>query len=209
MIVGDSSVFAIESGLTAAYERLSLRGLGFFIIHVGGYCYGVRAPRATALALPYDGIGKRIADRGKHTAPFSTEPDPGKIAGAFRNAIYAEEQEESFFGVPLAEFIALDHSSHLSDWTTQFGDEAFDDGSYVLQFDVDDRVRLIGYKSGGVDYRHAEGTLRDVWLPGDDFYAILQYWRDAFVTEWAASPKISEATYVIGPRHIDGSGGKR
>lgn len=46
------------------------------------------------------------------------------------------------------------------------------------------------YKSGGVDYRHAAGTLRDVWLPGDDFYATLQCWRDAFVTEWEASPKI-------------------
>ena len=26
------------------------------------------------------------------------------------------------------------------------GDEAFDDGSYVLQFDVGDRVRLIAFK---------------------------------------------------------------
>ncbi len=192
MIFGDPSIFAIESGLTTAYEAVSLRGLGFFVIYLGGYRYGIRAPDATTLALPFDGIERRLADRGKHVAPFSAEPDAGKIADAFRNAFYADEQHESFFEIPLADFVELDCCNHL-DWTTPYADEAFDDGSYVLQFDVDDRVRLIGYKSRNTDYRHAPESLRDMWLSSNEFYAILQSWRDAFENEWKATPKEIDA----------------
>ena len=35
MIVGDPSIFAIESGITKAYERPSFLALGFFVLHVG------------------------------------------------------------------------------------------------------------------------------------------------------------------------------
>jgi hypothetical protein len=156
---------------------------------------GVRAPDATSLALPFDGVERRIADRGKHTATFSTEPDAGKITDAFRNAFYADEQDDGLFGIPLGEFKALSNSNHLDDWTTGYGDEAFDDGSYVLQFDVSNRVRLIGYKGGSraIAYRHAPGSLRDVWLSADAFYAVLQDWRDAFDAEWIAAPKIPNA----------------
>ncbi|HEV3416160.1 MAG TPA: hypothetical protein VG056_05085, partial [Pirellulales bacterium] len=68
------------------------------------------------------------------------------------------------------------------------GDEAFDDGSYVLQFDVRDDVRLIAFKSGGSD-RHDPTALSDVRLPTDDFYLILQRWHDAFEAEWVSASK--------------------
>ncbi len=35
MIVGDPTQFAIESEITIAYDRLDLRGLGYFLIHLG------------------------------------------------------------------------------------------------------------------------------------------------------------------------------
>jgi hypothetical protein len=68
------------------------------------------------------------------------------------------------------------------------GDEAFDDGSFVLQFDVQDRVRLIAFRSGA-GYVHDPDTLSDVWLPADDFYRVLEQWHQAFDREWAAMPK--------------------
>ena len=40
------------------------------------------------------------------------------------------------------------------------GDEPFDDASYVLQFDVKDRVRLIAFKSSE-GYLHDPATLSD------------------------------------------------
>jgi len=188
MIAGNPLVFAIESGITNAYERLSFRALGFFVIHVGGRRYGVCEPDATLLANSVDEVGRRLAGRGSHTAPFA-DHDAGAIAGAFRSAIYAEEQEESYFGLPLSDFEGVIHSSRIM-WAPD-GDEAFDDSSYVLQFDVGDRVRLIAFRSCPNDlYDHT--TLSDVWLAADGFYRILGQWHDAFESEWESTPKTEE-----------------
>lgn len=193
MIIGDASVFAIESGITQAYERLGFRALGFFVIHVDGRRYGVHEPDATMLACSFDQVERRIAHRGEHTAPFAAELDAGKIADLFRNTVYTDEPYESYLGVPLEELRDLFCTqSHSPVWAPD-GDEAFDDGSYVLQFDFQDRVRLIAFKCGQ-GYLHDPATLREVWLAGDEFYCILQQWRDAFEAEWRISPKISIAT---------------
>jgi hypothetical protein len=44
MTIGDTSIFAIESEITRAFERPSWRGLGFFVIHVAGQRYGIKSP---------------------------------------------------------------------------------------------------------------------------------------------------------------------
>jgi hypothetical protein len=189
MICGDPRVFAIESGITEAYARLSLRALGFFVLNVGGRSYGRLAPASTMLACSFDEVERRIAERGRHTAPFSAEQQPGKIADAFLNAVFADEQEEEFFGISLPEFRGLFSAASKDLRWAPDGDEAFDDGSYVLQFDVDERVRVIAFKRKE-GYRHDPGSISDVWLRGDDFYQILQKWRDAFEAEWGVAKKL-------------------
>lgn len=189
MIVGDPAIFAIESKITEAYEPLGSLAIGYFVIHVGGRPYGVCEPDATLLACSFGEVENRISRRGRHTAPFATEVDAGKIADAFRDAIYSEAEGKRFFGIPLDEFAALffPESSDLM-WAPD-GDEAFDDGSYILQFDHLDRVRLIAFQSRE-DCRHDPNTLRDVWLAEYDFYQVLQTWCDAFLAEWHAIPKV-------------------
>jgi hypothetical protein len=190
VIIGDPIIFALEWGITQAYECLSFRALGFFVIHVNGHRYGVHAPDATMLACSFNEVERRIAHRGTHTAPFAIEPDAGKIADAYRNAFFADEPKPSFFGIPLTEFSGLFHSD-LNDlvWAPD-GDEAFDDGSYVLQFDVQDRVRIIAFRSRQEDYPHDPTTLSDVWLMAENFYGILQQWHHAFESAWASMPKV-------------------
>ena len=141
VIIGDTTIFAIESGITQAYEHLNFRGLGFFVIHVKGQRYGVNDADATMLACSFDEVEQRIARRGTHTALFAVEPDAGKIAAAFLSATYGEEPKQGFFGISLEEFTKLLHRNGLV-WAPD-GDEAFDDDSYILQFDIDDRVRVI------------------------------------------------------------------
>ncbi len=190
MIVGDPSVFAIESGMTRAYERLSLLGLGFFAIHIGGRSYGQRAPESTMLACSYGEVEARISSCGNHTVPFAAQPDGGKIADAFRTALYSDTPQESYFSLPVSLFSDMIYAKHIK-WAPD-GDEAFDDGSYVLHFDVEDRVRLIAFQCGE-GYFHDPSTLRDLWLPADDFYRTLQNWHDAFNAEWKSMPKVAEA----------------
>lgn len=192
MTVGDPSVFAIESGITQAYSRLSFRALGYFVIHIGACRYGVFAPDATMLACSFDEVGARIARRGKHVAPFSKE-----AGGAIANAYFLAKEgvgktDEEVFGIVLADFLDLVYSRDLV-WAPD-GDEAFDDGSFVLHFDVGNRVRLIGFNTTDCTARHHydAATFHEVWLDANEYYNTLEMWRDAFIREWEAAPKISE-----------------
>lgn len=181
MIIGDSSLFAIESKISQSFRRISLRALGYFLIYVCGNCYGVREPEATMLACSFDEVKQRIANRGRHIASF-VEFDARQIVDAFYSALYAEEQEESYFGIKLSKFRRyFDRNANDLLWAPD-GDAAFDDGSYVMQFDLKDRVRLIAFKI------NEEGclpeTLSEVWLSANEFYLTLQEWCDSFEAEW-------------------------
>ena len=140
------------------------------------------------LACSYFKVKERLKWAGRHTAPFSSDEDGEKIANAYRTAIYAPDQDnEVFFGLPQPEFRALVYERKFV-WAPD-GDEAFDDGSFVLHFDAGDQVRLIGFKTEIVGYRHEQGTLRDLSLGEKEFYGILSEWTNAFEKEWWDAPK--------------------
>jgi hypothetical protein len=185
MTVGDPSSFAIESEFVYAFEKLSWRGVGFFVIHLSGCCFGVKSPGATMLANSFDEVAMRLSHRGKHLAPFAKDQDALKIAAAYTDAIYLDRPRSSFFGMSEDQFTKIIYSNHLQ-WAPD-GDEAFDDGSFVLQFDVDERVRLIGFKRP--DQFVDEASVKDLWLSGNEFYGVLREWRDNFIAEWEGLPK--------------------
>jgi len=165
-----------------------LRALGLFVIHICGKRYGVHEPDATGLACSFDKVRERISWRGRHTASFIYEPDACKIADAYRHAIYAPDQEtETFYGLTAAEFRASIYQRKLV-WAPD-GDQAFYDGSFVLQLDEEDHVRLIGFKTKKEGYGHEPGTLADLWIGANEFYGILEDWSSAFEHEWCAAPK--------------------
>jgi hypothetical protein len=185
MTVGDISLFAIESEITRAFEKLSWRGLGFFAIHVAGQRYGIKAPGQSMLACSFDGVVARINGCGTHQSPFS-EAAAIDIANAYTSAVFLDDDgNKTYFGMNQAEFTKTIISKWLV-WAPD-GDEAFDDGSYVLQFDVGDRVRLIAFKRPEALVDPA--SVREVWLSSDTFYNALREWRDTFMAEWELLPK--------------------
>ncbi len=187
MIVGEPSIAAIESSITRAYERLSLRALGYFVIYVKGSRYGVCSPHASMLANSFDEVERRIADRGKHTS-FIAESGADQIAEAVSSSLYSDGHvSETIFGVSQAEFSNMTYSHRLL-WAPD-GDEAFDDGSHILQFDIHDRVRLVAFRCSG---RFDPFSVSDIYLAADRFYGILQEWRDRFEDQWASMPKVLE-----------------
>ena len=190
MIIGDPEIFAIESVITEAYERLSLRALGYFVILVAGRSYGVKEPEATMLACSFDEVGRRLAERGSHSPAFPIDASAWEIAHAFRRAGYGDcGEHERFFGMAASQFDDTINQKRL-EWAPD-GDEAFDDGSYVLQIEDLKKVRLIAYVSTP-DFLYDPATLREIFLPSDDFYEILQNWRDRFEAEWLAAPKVAD-----------------
>lgn len=61
------------------------------------------------------------------------------------------------------------------------GDEAFDDGSFVLQFDEKDKVRVLAFRRGKGDSDISD--LAEVRLDPDEFYGVLGSWRSQFEIE--------------------------
>lgn len=141
------------------------------------------------LACSFDSVSKRIADRGSHSAPFAEE-DAGALADSILQALFSEEQPDRLFvGFTQEQFSEQIYSRRLI-WAPD-GDEAFDDGSYVLQFDIASGVRLVGFKRAE-HYLHAPATLTDLSISADKYYGILEHWRRAFEAEWASFPKTQE-----------------
>ncbi len=184
MLIGDPLTFAIESEITKRWKGPSLGALGYFIIHVNAHCYGVKSPDATMLANSFGEVEARIAMRGRHTAPFATA-DAFELADAYSRAIYIESREdELFLGMPEAQFTAAIYSRQLI-WAPD-GDEAFDDGSHVLQFDVDDRVRIVAFNRP--DWLPDPRSINEIWLPANDFYCTLEEWREGFQKQLSMLP---------------------
>jgi hypothetical protein len=188
VMVGDPAIFAIESEMTVAYDEPSIIGIGFFIVHVDGQEYGVRADDATALALPLAGCRASLKKQGAKSVPFSLEP-AREIAAAYRNAIYSAFPRATFFGLSRQDFSGTLDSGGINDWGS-FADEAFDDGSYLLPMDDGDRVRVIAFRSDDSELGFAPDTLADISLAAVDYYQLLEAWCQRLEMLWRAAPKI-------------------
>lgn len=185
LIVGDPLSFALESSITQAYENLSQRALGFFVIHVGGIEYGVRAPDATLLACSLDEVKRRSARRGMHSVKFGAEEDALKVAEAVLAVSYDEENPGAvYFGMSSDEFRHALISNAIV-WAPD-GDAAFDDGGHVLQIDVGDRVRLIAFINPE-NREDIASSLSEVWISAEEFYGCLDKWQHQFEVDWMAA----------------------
>lgn len=163
--------------------------LGFFTLIIQGRRFGVQEEDATMLANSYGEVCRRIAGRGRHTAPFGGTGNPYEIASSVVGVVYDEPPEmEGPLRKGYDELTDLVYKNRLV-WAPD-GDEAFDDGSHVLQLDVGDEVRLIAFKRFD-DRPFDPVSLVDQRLSIDEFYSILEDWRDGFVSEWEQHPKES------------------
>jgi hypothetical protein len=180
MIVGDCRVFAIESKITDAMESPSQLALGSFVIHVGGRAFGVKEPDASMLGCSFNEVEHRLKRRGTHLLPLLTDVTAADVAAAYLDAIYRDNPRTDYFGLSQHQFAEALHSSG-SIWAPD-GDEAFDDGSHILQFDAASRVRLVAFLNteSPDDLR---GTISEQWMDADLFYAIVSAWKTLFAIE--------------------------
>lgn len=188
----NKSAFAIESFVSTAYYQESIRAIGYFLIKINGISYGVKDDYATALACSYDSVMKRLEMRGRHTAPADLIKLPAlELAQMLNSLLYdypEDDRQDSWkFSTSKDDLINLIYTNDLL-WAPD-GDEAFNDDSRVLQFDMDNEtVRLIGYKTTE-ENRIIISTLTDLKTTSDEYYLTLKEWADGFYKEWQNSEK--------------------
>lgn len=181
MLIGNKSSFAIDTHIEEKLESKSLLGIGYFNIILADRRFGVCEVDATTLGCSYDNIVTRINDRGNHVAPFGEVADAHSVAKIFRDVMYINgEDGEPVFDLPRKTFMDLIYNNKLM-WAPD-GDEAFDDGSFVLHFDIGNDVRLIGFYTN-VDTYCDEDTLVDIRISANEYYGILDSWRSKFEKE--------------------------
>ncbi|MGV1949361.1 Imm42 family immunity protein [Agrobacterium vitis] len=186
MIVGDCRVFAIESDITDAMESPSQLALGFFVIHVGGRIFGVRQHDASLLGCSFNHVEHRLQRRGTHVFDRLADVKAADVAVAYLDALYRDNPRTDYFGLSQHQFVNTLHSSG-SIWAPD-GDEAFDDGSHILQFDVGSRVRIIAF-SNAESLDDLSDTVREEWMDADLFYAIVSGWKTLFTADRSARRK--------------------
>lgn len=191
MIVGDCRVFAIESEITEATESLSQLVLGFFVIHIGGRAFGVRQPNASMLGCSFNEVEHRLRRWGTHASPIPLDVSAPEVATAYLDALYRDNARTDYFGLSQDQFVdALQSSGAI--WAPD-GDEAFDDGSHILQFDVDGRVRILAFLNTEEPDDFAQ-SIREEWMNADLFYAIVSGWKTLFAVERTGRLKAKAAT---------------
>lgn len=203
MLVGEKSTFGIAWQLTEAYHSMGMRGMGYFNYYIGGLRFGVNSPHATLLGCSFESIRERVRLRGTHHAAFSLN-EAKEIAISYRRACFDESAADNLFFGTLAPILCKEiHEANVV--MAPDGDLAFNDGSHVLQFDVDNKVRLIAFKSTEIGYTFVQHSLRDVWLSADSFYVILEQCLLDFDREWSAMNKVANTSITVlkVPKKID------
>jgi len=132
------------------------------------------------LGCSFNEVECRLQRRGTHLVPIVNHVAATDVAAAYLDAIYRDTQRTDYFGLSQHQFTDALYSSG-SIWAPD-GDAAFDDGSHILQFDVESRVRIVAFlntEPPGV----LPQTIREEWMDADLFYAIVSGWRTLFATE--------------------------
>ena len=168
ILEGDKNSFAIECLISKIIPQESQLVLGAFCIWINGIRYGVWEDEATLLACSYDDVERRIVERGLHISPLAANEDGRSLINTIDAMIYSESFDTTTLSTDF-------DSKYLHEkgivWAPD-GDEAFDDGSFILQFDLEDKVRLIAIRDGQ--------DFTEIWLESDDFYEILANWKNSF-----------------------------
>lgn len=175
MIVGNIDRFAIESSVSRFVPAISVLAIGNFTVHVAGKKFGRPAVDATGLGVPLDSMRRRIEQRGLHCAPFANVTRFDLLVRELAAAVYDGATPQVVTGLDAAEVASILDDNNI-EWASD-GDEAFDDGSHIYQFDMDDSVRVIACKSSDFSY------IAETTLPSDEFYEILSTWVSKFESE--------------------------
>lgn len=134
------------------------------------------------LACSFDEVLRRLDRRGTHRVSYLLEIGAPLIAEAYLDARYRETTRIDYFSRTKSAFTDDLYDVKVP-WAPD-GDAAFDDGSYILQFDVREKVRLIAFQNLECPVETAN-SVEEIWLESDIFYGVLAEWSERFAADWA------------------------
>jgi hypothetical protein len=174
---GERDAFAIVCEVSEWLERDSQLGIGSFRYFVAGASFGRSEPDATLLGCSVQNVERRIRSRGRRVYLVEDGMNAAEIVSGYLrlySAAWIGDRGASLYRTASVEAYGRDGVVAAPD-----GDEAFDDGSHVLQFDRGDDVRVIAVRNFDTE-AEALGSVREALLTADQFYGVLSKWVAEF-----------------------------
>lgn len=173
--IGDKSKFAIEFSLDEFYDN-EWMAFGSFRMFLNGFAYGVKGRGTTYFYLIIVGLKKLLEENVMKKNFFLRYSDREIIDGYLMTfQITAEEAKgKSFLGL---DFKTLADSFYdLRDYTEM----AFNDGSCILMFRDETKVKLLGFKN---PCRNKIRAMQSVLLNREEFDGIIKKTLDTILAE--------------------------
>ena len=143
MIFGFKESFGIEIELNTFFHD-DFIGEGKFIVFINNISYGIDMPYATTFFCIKDELLKYYSES------INADLKLTKYSGI---EIARSYYGQNYSNIPLDAYDKdlLTLTKNLLTWSPE---SAFDDGSYIIQIDEYDKIRLIGFKSCTKDERY-------------------------------------------------------
>lgn len=165
MLFGDKSKFGLEIEVNEIYGNEFI-GDGFFVVYIDNICYGKRDKYATTFVSIVNDLlifYSNLKNTNTGLENYSKE----EIAICFYCQGYSDANLSKY------KYELLEKTKYLYAWNP---DEAFDDGSWVMHFDDDEKTRIIGFKScmlDDVNSKVIENSVHEITIPRKDFRMIV------------------------------------
>ena len=169
MIVGDRSRFAVEIELHPDSPKSISTGFGLYRFWIADQPYGRSAPDASCLAASCDALRERLGQRGHHDATGMPTGNPLGILERAYWLIYRVTDVHIASRQASAQEVAQARRLMMA----PDGDEAFDDGSFVVQWDDRGVVGLAAGLVGEGDGPMIVDPVRSIRLGTVDFYDVV------------------------------------
>lgn len=175
MLFGNKEKFAIEFEVKEIYHDKRFIGDGFFVVYIDGFMYGRKEDDATSFGAIRGTLREshdsffHLKNPFFHYKDFETCDKYYDCSYRLVNR-YTEDNLKDFRDVYK---IGYEHNGErfIVSWAQM--EEAFDDGSFVLQLNEGDSVRLLGFKTSDDETYNIE-NVHGAIIQKEKFSSIIQ-----------------------------------
>lgn len=179
MLFGDKKVFGIEFEVKELYHNKSFIGDGFFVVYIDGFMYGIREDDASSFGAILWTLKESCSSFIHMKNPFNNFED-FEICDKFYDANYRSENrypEKTKMDYDCTYLVKPGCDERDGNLANRFliywaqMEEAFDDGSFILQINEEKYIRILGFKASA---NYDVENVHSAKVPIEDFFSTLQ-----------------------------------
>lgn len=143
MIIGDKQIFAIDFKIYTPIDNFFI-GDGYFLVYIDGFEYGIKKSNATVFgSIEWElktEFMNHVNNENLELCGFSRQ----NICDVYYDKHYREINDFSIDDYEAISKTLEESPKSIKEWSLE---TAFDDGSFVLQYNTKNEICLLGFKT--------------------------------------------------------------